>query len=663
MKKVDYRHFGRFVYPHTLTARGKDLYFCVKKANFNENCYRSDLYLLRDGHVRPLTSSGDVGEYHLLDDHIVFASLRKKKDRETAAKSIPLTVLQGLPYDGGEAQELLRLPYSVTGMCFLSEKRFFFTAKVSREFEAARAVCNGNAEKAAALVKEDSDYRVLDEIPFCSNGAGYINGLRSRLFLYDGGTVTPVSDEDSSVRLLTLSPDGGRLWFAGNTFHGKDPFFEHLYELNTKTLKTADISVGSTDQYYGVYPLPGGKDVILASVCKEHGVNENACVFVREHGKYRTTYDGGKYDFNSSVCTDILAERAMPSEPMVRGNDVFLIDTQGDSSGLVSLDPENGAVHAVTKKPGCVSEAVLYGDGFAAVALRGNGGCEIYSVSADGREKRLTDLNTAVCREYEYSEPQKFAFSNDRGVRIDGWVIPPVGRQGGKKYPAILDVHGGPKTAYGDCYFHEMQLWAGRGFAVLYCNPTGSSGRGDGFADIRGGYGGQDYRDIMAFVGEAVRRFDFIDPDRMGVTGGSYGGFMTNWIIGHTDRFKAAASQRSIVNWLSYYGTSDIGYFFTADQTGAGPWDHPEKAWEQSPLRYADRVTTPTLFIHSDEDFRCPLSGGLQMFTALRTHGIPTRLCLFKGENHELSRSGKPLHRIRRLKEITEWFEKYLKSN
>lgn len=662
MKKVDYQHFGRFLYPNTLAVQGNDLYFCVKKAGFSENKYHSDLFRLRGGKVQQLTSSGDIGEYHLLERGIVFASLRKKSDRETASKGIPLTVLQKLPYDGGEAQEFLRLPYFVTGLCFLSESRFFFTAKVSHDFESALSACGGNVEKASVRVKENADYRVLDEIPFCSNGSGYINGLRNRLFLYDGGKISALSSENSNVFLLSLSPDKKRLWLTGNTFHGKDPFFQRLYELNTKALKITDISIGNTDQYCGVWPLASGKDAVLASICKKHGVNENIRVFLRENGKYRLTCDEGKYDFCNSVCTDILAERIMPSEPMIRGNGIFLIDTQKDFSGLVCLEPETGKVQPITHEKGCVSEAVRYRDGFAMIAMRGNGGCEIYSVSEKGNETRLTDFNTAICGEYEYSAPQKISFLNSHGTMIDGWAIPPAGQKSGKKYPTILDIHGGPKTVYGDCYFHEMQLWASRGFAVIYCNPTGSSGRGDEFADIRGGYGSQDYRDIMAFVKEAVKRFDFIDSEHMGVTGGSYGGFLTNWIIGHTHFFKAAASQRSIVNWLSYYGTSDIGYFFTSDQTGADPWNHPEKAWEQSPLRYADQVTTPTLFLHSDEDFRCPLSGGLQMFTALRVHDIPTRLCIFKGENHNLSRGGKPKHRVRRLKEITEWFEKYLKE-
>ena len=137
---------------------------------------------------------------------------------------------------------------------------------------------------------------------------------------------------------------------------------------------------------------------------------------------------------------------------------------------------------------------------------------------------------------------------------------------------------------------------------------------------------------------------------------------MTNWIIGHTDRFACAASQRSIANWFSKFGTTDIGYYFNVDQNASSPWENPEKLWWHSPMKYADKVKTPTLFIHSEEDYRCWLTEGIQMFTSLKYHGVPARLCMFRGENHELSRSGKPRHRVKRLEEMTNWFEKYLKD-
>ncbi|MDD2282252.1 MAG: prolyl oligopeptidase family serine peptidase, partial [Eubacteriales bacterium] len=186
-------------------------------------------------------------------------------------------------------------------------------------------------------------------------------------------------------------------------------------------------------------------------------------------------------------------------------------------------------------------------------------------------------------------------------------------------------------------------------------------GRGNEFADIRGKYGTIDYDDLMAFTDAVLAKYPGIDQERVGVTGGSYGGFMTNWIIGHTDRFRAAASQRSIANWVSMGFTSDIGFYFEEDQVSTTPWQDIDKVWWHSPLKYADKVSTPTLFIHSEEDYRCWLAEGLQMFTALKYFGVEARLCMFRGETHELSRSGKPKHRIRRLREITDWFDKHLK--
>ena len=206
-----------------------------------------------------------------------------------------------------------------------------------------------------------------------------------------------------------------------------------------------------------------------------------------------------------------------------------------------------------------------------------------------------------------------------------------------------------------------MQYWASEGYFVFFCNPRGSDGRGNEFADLRGKYGTVDYSDLMEFADNVLEKYPQIDQKKVCETGGSYGGFMTNWIIGHTDRFAAAVSQRSISHWISKCLTTDIGYYHNMDAMQSTPWTDFDKMWGFSPLKYADKCTTPTLFIHSGEDYRCWQSEGIQMFTALKYHGCEARLCYFKGENHELSRSGKPKHRIRRLKEITEWFDAHVK--
>jgi len=284
---------------------------------------------------------------------------------------------------------------------------------------------------------------------------------------------------------------------------------------------------------------------------------------------------------------------------------------------------------------------------------------ELYRVE-QGRAVRLTAFNEEALAG-KYIAPCEPLSIESRGWRIDGWVLRPRDFDPKKRYPAVLDIHGGPKMAYGPIFFHEMQVWANRGYFVLFCNPYGGEGRGNAFADMRGKYGTIDYDNLMDFTDAVLARHSQIDPARVAVTGGSYGGFMTNWIIGHTDRFACAATQRSISNWTSFVGTSDIGPTFGLDQTGADSATDVKRMWDCSPLKFADRFRTPTLIIHSDEDYRCPLEQGLQLFAALCGRGVPARIVRFRGENHELSRGGKPQHRLRRLREITDWFDKYTK--
>ena len=190
----------------------------------------------------------------------------------------------------------------------------------------------------------------------------------------------------------------------------------------------------------------------------------------------------------------------------------------------------------------------------------------------------------------------------------------------------------------------------------------GSDGRGNVFADLIGRYGTVDYDNLMAFTDEVLKRYPQLDEKRLGMMGGSYGGFMANWIIGQTDRFAAVVSQRSISNWITLSMTTDIGFTFDIEQVAGDPWNNLENMWMQSPLKWAHRAKTPTLFIQSDQDYRCYMADALQMFTALKYYGVEARMCLFHGENHELSRAGKPKHRVRRLTEMVNWFEKYLKA-
>ncbi|MGG4217951.1 S9 family peptidase [Paenibacillus jamilae] len=274
-----------------------------------------------------------------------------------------------------------------------------------------------------------------------------------------------------------------------------------------------------------------------------------------------------------------------------------------------------------------------------------------------GAEERLTRVNDSLLDEIEISVPESFWTEVEDGRRVQGWVMKPVGFEEGGSYPAILEIHGGPHAMYSNSFFHEFQLLAAQGYAVIYTNPGGSRGYGQSFTNVvLGDYGGRDYTDLLGTMDEAIRQFPFIDPERLGVTGGSYGGFMTNWIVGHTDRFRAAVTQRSISNWLSMYGVSDIGYSFTEDEVGGNPWDDFELLWRQSPLAYVQQINTPLLILHGEQDLRCPIEQGEQLFTALRRLGRPTQFVRFPDSSHELSRKGHPQLRVERLQRITDWF-------
>ncbi|MFT4414854.1 S9 family peptidase [Fredinandcohnia humi] len=280
---------------------------------------------------------------------------------------------------------------------------------------------------------------------------------------------------------------------------------------------------------------------------------------------------------------------------------------------------------------------------------------------SNGELNQLTYVNAPFLQDVELSDAEPFTFKAPDGWDINGWVMKPFGYEKGKKYPTIIEVHGGPHAMYANTYFHEFQVLTGKGFVVVFTNPRGSHGYGQHFVDaVRGDYGNKDYLDVMAATDYAVENFDFVDETKLGVTGGSYGGFMTNWIVGHTNRFKAAVTQRSISNWLSFYGVSDIGFFFTEWELKGNLLEDAEKLWDHSPLKYVGNVETPLLILHGERDFRCPIEQAEQFYVALKHQKKITKFVRFPDANHELSRSGNPKLRLARLNHIKDWFVEYL---
>ncbi|WP_338152474.1 S9 family peptidase [Indiicoccus explosivorum] len=325
-----------------------------------------------------------------------------------------------------------------------------------------------------------------------------------------------------------------------------------------------------------------------------------------------------------------------------------------------SLD---GAIYPATGEGEHVYGYSISADGdvaLLAVSTPVNPG-ELYLLDiVSGEQEALTSFNKDYTDGTDLAEPEPIsAVSGEYDVH--GWLMKPRGFEEGKKFPLIVNIHGGPHAMYGNTFFHEMQLLSARGFGVLYVNPRGSHSYSQIFVDaVRGDYGGGDYRDIMNALDSVIESNSWIDTERLGVTGGSYGGFMTNWIVGHTDRFKAAVTQRSISNWISFFGTSDIGYYFSDWQHGAD-MSEPDRLWDISPLKYAENISTPLLILHAENDSRCPIEQAEQLYITLKSMGKETEFIRFPESDHNLSRTGKPNLRYARLEALAGWMEERLK--
>ena len=338
---------------------------------------------------------------------------------------------------------------------------------------------------------------------------------------------------------------------------------------------------------------------------------------------------------------------------------VFFIGSDRGAANLYSCPATGGEVKAETQ--GAHQLVTLTADRavkrFAGVLATAVSPGEIVAV-AGGELRPLTQLNAEALRSHHIAAPEHVEFTGADGWPIDGWLLKPLGFDATKRWPLVLEIHGGPHSTYGHSFFHEFQVLAGRGYAVLYTNPRGSHAYGEAFAKACvGDWGGKDYLDLMAGVDHALG-LGWVDKDRVYVTGGSYGGFMTNWIVGHTDRFKAAVTQRSISNNVSAFGTSDIGWHFWQYEMGdVTPWRDGHKLVERSPLTHVTNIRTPLLILHAEKDLRCPIEQAEQLFVALRVLDREAVFVRYTEDTHELTRGGKPKNRVDHCRRIADWFD------
>lgn len=515
--------------------------------------------------------------------------------------------------------------------------------------------------------KREYDVRVINRLFYKLNGQGLFPPGRFHLFYttITGSREKQITSGNFDVEDAVWSPDGKQIAFVSNIEKDQDYTFErNIYMLSWKGGKPKRV-VRMRSFINSLSWSPDGQKLAFVSTTMKKGFASNWGIWMYDVNEGKTLHLTRDMDISvgNAVNSDVRFSETTPG--LVWAPDsrrIYFLTTEGPNTTVMEIDIESHELRSVIFGDRVVDNFSIDREGkvFAFVAMDPTMPKEVYVAEGDW-EKKITDFNDSLIEEVLLSYPERFTFTASDGKEIEGWIMKPPDFDASKKYPVVVEIHGGPRTSYGNAFMHEFQVLAAKGFIVAYLNPRGSAGYGEDFAfEIVKNYGDRDYKDIMEAV-QYLEKLPYVDENNIGVTGGSYGGYMTNWIVTHTDRFKAAVTQRSISNFISFFGTSDIGFMFTTEEIGGTPWKRYRKYMEKSPLFHVNYVKTPILIIHSEEDLRCPIGQAEEFYTALKYLKKDVEFVRYPGENHELSRSGRPDHRVDRLNRIVDWFEKYLK--
>jgi dipeptidyl aminopeptidase/acylaminoacyl peptidase len=641
----------RFLTDAQISPDGERIAYAVRTANEKRDGYRGAIWLAPFDGSRPATqitagvAHDSTPRWSPDGRRIVFASDRGERPK---GKKRPPRNLFILDLDGGEARQLTAF-----------------------EEDCADPVWAPDSKTLAFVVRDprpegatDDGVRVYERARYKADEAGLSDGRRKHVWLValDGSAPRPLTEGDWDDGQPDFGPDGQEIAFVSNRTEQRD--------LNT----VADIHVTTTSGVtrritdgQGSYGNPSwspdgatitcyGTDRAIGSSAR----NAHLWAFAKAGGRGRDLLEGWDRTVGSSVISDMRAHtQTLPPAWTDDGRILFLGSDQGTANAY-SCAATGGDVRAITMGSHQLVSWSLdrsrrrFATVLATVTDPGN----VFAGEIGGAMRKVSCLNDELLGSRFIASPKRVEFTGADGWAIEGWILEPRGFDPAKRWPLVLEVHGGPHTAYGHSFFHEFQVLAGRGYGVLFTNPRGSHAYGEKFVTACvGDWGGKDYEDLMAGVDHALG-WGWVDPKRLYVTGGSYGGFMTNWIVGHTDRFRAAATQRSISNNVSAFGTSDIGWHFWEHEMGdATPWHDGQKLVERSPLTYVTNVKTPLLILHAERDLRCPIEQAEQLFVALKVLGKEAVFVRFPEDNHDLTRGGKPKHRVEHCRRIADWFD------
>jgi len=577
-----------------------------------------------------------------------------------------------LSLDGGEPTALTSLPEGVTTFEWAPDGR--------------QLVVGSNVRSAVSPMPEPgrprpSDARIISRARLRADGAGYLEaGRRARVFFVTlrderdkHGVSRPIGQRRLRDQEPVWSPDGSRVFFTAETAAEPD------YDPPHVVLMEADAGTGTLTQVASIdgaisrpSPSPDGTRVAFIASLNGRPVRSygqpDLFVVDRATGAVTNLTERYDYDIGGGLAGDQRAPRGASSTRPAWTPDGRALVTVAAIEGrahLLRVDATTGAITALTEGDHEVQGFTTTRGGQAALLVSSPtrvSDLQLGRVDRPGSFQLLAGLNDALTSALDIAEPEMFWTRSFDGTRVQGWILKPPGFDPARKYPLILQIHGGPHAAYGATFTHEFLWMAAKGYVVAYTNPRGSTTYGQRFGNlIQHRYPGDDYRDIMAALDAVVSR-GYVDQTRLGVTGGSGGGLLTNWALTKTTRFKAAVSQRSIADWEAWWYSADFT-LFTPSWFHGPPWQQQKDFVRRSPIEHVDKITTPLMLIEGEADYRTPpAAGGEAMFRALKYRKVPVVMVRFPDEGHELSRSGAPWRRIDRLRHIVGWFDKWLKG-